>query len=227
MIPAGIAASSHNEASEGLTLVSYGGGMSNAGETTQTASITIQSGDLIIVKASGKSWGTVNLPTGVSGATWTNRGAWGSSVNGRAVVLSGSGGSAGTHTLSFTITATESSTFGFTWEVWRNHSGTGAVTGINSGNSANSQISITTTADNSGISWALSDSEDPSNGTSPQTPLSVGDTTTKELDFPTDGTTAQLHVAHVGVGTAGAKTIGRSTNMAQGHAYAAIEILSA
>ena len=98
---------------------------------------------------------------------------------------------------------------------------------INAGGSAGSQISITTTADNSGISWALSDSEDPSNGTSPQTPLSVGDTTTKELDFPTNGTTAQLHVVHAWVGTAGAKTIGRSTNMAQGHAYAAIEILSA
>lgn len=200
--------------------------MSTPGGTTQTADVTIQAGDLIVVKATGKSWGTVSLPTGVSGATWTNHGAWGSNINGRAVVLSGSGGAAGTHTLSFTISSTESSGFGFTWEVWRNHAGVGAVTGVNSGSSSNSQISITTTAAGSGISWALSDSEDPSNGTSPQTPIAVGATTT-ELDFPTNGTTAQLHAAHTGVGAAGSKTIGRVAGMAQGHAYAVLEILAA
>lgn len=210
--------------SQGLYLVDHGF-VTPSTNSLKDSSVTVEDGDLLVLCITGKQWIGV-APSTVPGATWNIHATYGSNVNGRAIIASAEMTIAGTHALSLATTGETSTAWGYSWSIWRNHGGIGTTNGFNVGNAIQPTLNITTTANNSAIVWCLSDSENPSGGASPQLPIVLGLTTTL-LDYPTDGITAQIHAAHETIGEAGLKNVGRISPMADGHAYAAIEILPA
>src|SRR5690349_20526851 len=135
------------------TFVSFGSSAMNTSTSPKTVSVTVQSGDLLIVKslAAGTNGGAVNTaPTGGS-LTYTQLATLGNDLNNaRAIAWSASATSSTTFSVSAIQPTSSSVSWGVEVWVWRDHTGVGAV-GAPAVNSTSNLATFTTTGDNSAI----------------------------------------------------------------------------
>jgi hypothetical protein len=209
------------------TRVSVTASAFNASTSPKTlSSLSVQAGDLIVVRASNENAAeTFNTPTS-TGLTFTagpNVGSTGST--GRAAVWTAPIASTGTISVALTVGGSTSNWWGFTVSVYRNHGGVGNSGSVNqtAGTGAPS-IAITTSAANSAIDWTTADFN-AIDGTS-RTYLSVNGSPSTEDNYFRDNVHYATYHAYVpDAGTAGAKTVGLSAPTGQKYSGVAIEIL--
>ncbi len=186
-----------------------------------SASITVQAGDRLVVKASGStSNGALSVSDSAS-LTWSTTSDTTSGYN--PVYLSTSSAVAASGTLTVTVTrASGSSYFGAEIEVWRASDGFG--TPVNGrGSSSAPSLAITTTAANSAISYLNSDNN--SSSVSGRAWRTINSASPTEQQASTPGSTFFVGT-WTDAGAAGSKTAGLTTPSSQKWAALAVEVLA-
>lgn len=202
----------------------------NTATTPKTVSVTVQTGDLLIVMsvAAGANGGAVNTaPTGGS-LTYAQLATLGTSTShARAIAWSATAISSTTFSVSCVHPTTASS--GIFWGVfvwvWRGHGGVGAV-GAPTVNSTSNSVTLTTTGDNSALSVGSAD-WNAADGTT-RTRRTVNSLTGAEDLYGRDSAQYTWYASrYADTGTAGSKTAGYSAPTGQASAIIAVEILGA
>lgn len=209
------------------TFVSFGASVFNTTTTPKTVSVTVQTGDLLIVMslAAGADNGANNTaPTGGS-LTYTQLATLGTSnAHARAIAWS----AAATSNATFNVSCVHPSTNGagafwgcMVW-VWRNHGGVGTV-GAPAVNSTSNLVTLTTAADNSALSigssdWAAVD------GTT-RTRRTINSSTGTEDLYGRDSVQYSWYGSrYADAGAAGSVTAGYSAPTGQASAIIAVEV---
>jgi hypothetical protein len=198
--------------------------------TSKSADIVVQAGDLILVGAAAEgnhNFGTVPTNDGAA-LTWTQKedGEAGGSeawltVWGAVVDTS--------RTITVTVAGSATLRWGFHYQVWRDHNGTGAAVGSTAGDTtANYSETFSTTEDNSPISCWQTD-WNAVDGTRTYLTSGVGAATETLGNTPGDISDAMAFRAwwHADAGAAGSKTVGTSAPSGQRTLTVAVEVLNA
>jgi hypothetical protein len=189
-----------------------------------SASFTPANGDVIVVKA--QTWDTGNAPGAPSGGgqTFTTRidvapGGFRPRSRISTAVVSGSPGSM---TVSLAAPAA-SSHHDLTVEVWTNAqlAATPAVGSANAG-SGTANTTVTTTADNSAVSWCAADTA----SVNPASRAYLSSATEDGFSDGSVGANAVFYSAYQTAATAGAQSIGLSAPSGQAWTIAGIEVLA-
>lgn len=202
------------------TLVaSYGN--ATIGSSTKTASVTVQAGDLIVVKAGTNNSGARISSVSGGGLTYTlQQSIVGVTQQSCAYVWTAVSPSSQT----FTLTVTPSSAFfTFAAEVWRNHNGIGS-SGKKTATSTTS-LSLTTQGANSAIT-VLNADWNAVNGSTRTYLTSAGAFT--ENGYQTDPSWLTFYSGyHADAGAVGSKTVGMSAPSGQRPSLIVLEVLAA
>lgn len=187
-----------------------------------TGSVTIQTGDLLVVKTGGFNGpSTPTIANSGAALTWTLQESLVTAASAMAKIWTATADS--NRSLTVTLTPQTADDFGGVIEVWRNHNGIGAAESRY--DTSGIDIAITTTSANSAISMIIAD-RNCINGAS-RSYLTVNVAATEEA-YSYNGTDATDYAAYWSdVGAAGAKTVGQSWHGAQSSAIAVIEIKGA
>lgn len=209
------------------TFVSFGSAVMNTATTPKTVSVTVQTGDLLIVAsvAAGANGGAVNTaPTGGS-LTYAQLATLGTDLNkARAIAWSATATSSTTFNVSCVHPSTTST--GVFWGnlvwVWRNHSGVGTV-GAPTVNSTSNLVTLTTASANSALS-ILSSDWNAIDGTTRTARTINGSTGTEDLYGRDSAQYAWYAQRYADCGAAGSVTGGYSAPTGQASAIIAVEI---
>lgn len=204
-------------------VASYGN--STIGKATQTASVTVAAGDLVIVKAgTNDASANLNPPTG-GGLTYAlQQAVTGVTQQSNAYIWTAISSVAQT----FTLTLSPASTaINFTWsvEVWRNHGGVG--TSAKKTATATTSLSVTPQGANSALS-VLNVDRNAVDGTT-RTFLTSAGAFTQDAYQRLTGTNALGFYSgyHADAGVVGAKTVGMSAPTGQRPSLLVVEVLAA
>jgi hypothetical protein len=202
------------------TFVAAYGGASIYNAGTQTMSVTVAAGDLVLVKAGTQDSNvTVATPSG-GGLTYTLQQAVQSvPQQSNAYLWTATAPGAQTFTLSLTGAGGQWSA---SVEVWRNHNGVGAAATKYA--TATTSLTLTTQAANSALSVLNVDWQG-ANGTTRTWLTSVGAFTEKVYQR-SNAIITFYSGYHADAGTVGAKTVGMSAPTGQQPSLLAIEILA-
>jgi hypothetical protein len=207
------------------TFVSFGSSAMNTTTTPKTVSVTVQTGDLLIVKslAAGTNGGAVNTaPTGGS-LTYTQLATLGFDLNdARAIAWSASATSSTTFSVSAVQPASSSVPWGLEVWVWRDHTGVGAV-GAPAVNSTSNLATFTTTGDNSAITVGSAD-WNAVDGTTRTRRTVNGSTGTEDLYGRDAAAYSWYGSRYADAGAAGSKSVGYSAPTGQASAIIAVEV---
>jgi hypothetical protein len=205
-----------------LTLVGFVTTPNWTSTTAQTtASISIQTGDLLVVKTGGFN-GPTNPTIANSGTalTWTLQESLVTASSSMAKIWTATADS--NRSLTVTLTPQTAHHFGGVLEVWRGHNGVGAAESRY--DTSGIDIPITTTGSASALSMIIAD-RNHINGAS-RSYLTVNVAATEEA-YSYDSTDTTFYSAYwSNSGAAGAKTVGQPWFGAQNAAIAVIEILA-
>jgi hypothetical protein len=208
------------------TVASSGASIFSSTAATLTASITVASGDLLVILAiieNGASPVTT-APTNTGTAlTFTQRAAPGTDLNhARAIMFTADSSSSQTTTVTVTRPAA-SNKWGFQWWVINNHNGVGAVASASTG--SNTQA-ITTTASNSMLIGGSGD-WNAVDGAS-RTRRTINSSTGTEYTYFRDSVAYTVYTqSYADAGIAGSVTFGYSAPTGQLSAIIALEIKAA
>jgi hypothetical protein len=188
---------------------------------TQTASVTVQAGDLIVVAAgTGNSNVVVNTPTG-GGLTFTvQQSVVSVTQQANAYLWTATSPTAQT----FTLTMSGNDIYAWFAEVWRNHGGIGASAKKTA--ATTTSVSLTTQGANSALVFADADYYG-INGSTRTYLTSVGSFAEKAYQFAGDGVATFYAGHYADSGAVGSKTAGMSAPSGQHPSLFVLEVLAA
>lgn len=192
--------------------------------TPRTVSLSVQAGDLIVVKANSRYNGAANhiqTPTG-GGLTYTLQQSI-EDVAGHSNAYIWTATSPTTQTFTLSILGGNYVYWTFEVKVWRNHGGVG--TSAKKYASATTSLSMTTTGDNSAVEL-LDVDYSAKDGTSRAWLTSAGAFTESTYQY-NSGVLTVYAGHHADVGALGSKTFGMSAPAAQVPSLIAVEVLAA
>lgn len=211
------------------TRVSFGASVFNTSTTPKTVSVTVQTGDILVVMSLGESSNSAAVNTAPTGGslTYTQRATLGtSSATGRAIAWTAPATSSTTFSVSAIAPATDGSLWwGVAVWVWRGSDGVGTIGAPTAGSTSN-LVTLTTTGANSALAigsadWAAKD------GTT-RTRRTINGSTGTEQVYSRDSVHWGTYAQDYGdTGAAGSVTGGYSAPTLQASAIIAVEVLGA
>lgn len=196
----------------------------NTNGATKTVSVTVQTGDQIVVGCGTEDTGTTfNTPTNDGTAlTWTLKQEAAGASNARAAQWTAVADSNRTIIITGNRAGVNND-WGMYANAWRGSNGIGASNKVEGDTSANFSVGITTTQDNSALDVLIVDWGAVGGA---RTYLTTGVGAFTEQNNIDDGAQyATQHGYHADVGTAGAKTVGDSAPAGQDVSIVVVEVL--
>ena len=204
--------------------VSYGASVFNTSTTPKTVSVTVQTGDLLVVISVAQSANSpqTTAPTGGS-LTYTQRASLGATTNdARAIAWTAPATSDATFSVSASRPSIAGDLWGFNVWVLRSSDGIGAI-GAPTVNSTSNSVTLTTTQDNSALCVASSD-WNAADGTA-RTRRTINGSTGSEDTYFRDSTQYTTYAQrYTDCGAAGSVTAGYSAPTGQASAIIAVEV---